>query len=38
MSIDDFRDNTRRILDNLLSETPKADRAQLIDAYADLKR
>jgi hypothetical protein len=36
MSIDDFRDNTRRILDNLLSETPKADRAQLLDAYTDL--
>ncbi len=36
MSIDDFREQARQILDNLLSETPKADRAQLLDAYADL--
>lgn len=36
MSIDDFHDNAKRILDNLLSETPKADREQLLDAYADL--
>lgn len=36
MSSDSFRDNTRKILDNMLSETPKADRQQLIDAYADL--
>lgn len=36
MSTDSFRDNARKILDNMLSETPKADRQQLIDAYADL--
>lgn len=36
MSMDTFRDNTRRILDSLLNETPKADRQQLIDAYSDL--
>jgi hypothetical protein len=36
MSIEDYRDNARHILSNLLSETPKADREQLLDAYADL--
>jgi ABC-type transporter MlaC component len=36
MSSDSFRDNARKILENMLSETPKADRQQLIDAYADL--
>jgi hypothetical protein len=36
MSTDSFRDNARKILDNMLSETPKADRQQLIEAYADL--
>lgn len=36
MSIDTFRDNARRILDNMLSETPKANREQLLDAYADI--
>ncbi|NJN18115.1 MAG: hypothetical protein HC822_18540 [Oscillochloris sp.] len=36
MSIDDFRDNTRKILDNMLNETAKADRQQLVDAYAEL--
>lgn len=36
MSTDSFRDNARKILDNMLSETPKADRQQLVEAYADL--
>lgn len=36
MSIDSFRDQTRQILANLLNETPKADRSELIDVYADL--
>lgn len=36
MSSDSFRDNARKILENMLSETPKADRQQLIDAYADI--
>lgn len=36
MSSEDFRDNARKILENLLNETPKADREQLLDAYADL--
>lgn len=36
MSIDTFRDQTRQILENLLNETPKADRNELIEAYTDL--
>lgn len=36
MSIEDYRDNARKILANLLNETPKADREQLLDVYADL--
>lgn len=36
MSIETFRDHTRQILENLLNETPKADRFELIEVYADL--
>jgi hypothetical protein len=36
MSIDSFRDHTRQILENLLAETPKADRQELIEAYTEL--
>ncbi len=36
MSIETFRDQTRQILENLLNETPKADRFELIEVYADL--
>ena len=36
MSSEDFYDHTRRILSNLLDETPKADREELLNAYADL--
>ncbi len=36
MSVDSFRDHTRQILQNLLAETPKADRAELLEAYTDL--
>ncbi|NWF81879.1 MAG: hypothetical protein HXY37_17825 [Chloroflexi bacterium] len=36
MSIDTFRDQTRQILENLLNETPKADRSELIDVYTEL--
>lgn len=36
MSIDSFRDNARQIIEHLLNETPKADRRELVDAYADL--
>jgi hypothetical protein len=36
MSIDTFRDHTRQILENLLAETPKADRQQLIEAYTEV--
>ncbi|MGQ9876377.1 MAG: hypothetical protein ACUVSL_14100 [Chloroflexus sp.] len=35
MAIEDFYTKTRRILANLLEETPKADREQLLDAYAE---
>ena len=35
MSIDTFRDTTRQILENLLNETPKADRTELIEAYTE---
>jgi hypothetical protein len=34
MSAESFYDNTRQILAQLLDETPKADREQLLDAYA----
>ncbi|MEF3273270.1 MAG: hypothetical protein K6356_02565 [Chloroflexus sp.] len=36
MAIEDFYVNARRILANMLAETPKADREQLLDAYAEL--
>lgn len=36
MSIDSFRDNARQIIEHLLNETPKADRRELVDTYADL--
>ncbi len=36
MSAESFREKTRHVLANLLNETPKADRQELIDAYADL--
>ncbi|WP_322814240.1 hypothetical protein [Chloroflexus sp.] len=36
MAIEDFYTKTRRILANLLEETSKADREQLLDAYAEL--
>ncbi|MCU0491771.1 MAG: hypothetical protein MUD01_09300 [Chloroflexaceae bacterium] len=36
MSVESFYDNARRLVANLLEETPKADREQLIDAYAQL--
>ncbi len=36
MAIEDFYANARRILANMLEETPKADREQLLDAYAEL--
>lgn len=36
MSMDSFRENARRVLENMLSETPKADREQLLDAYAEV--
>lgn len=36
MSIDTFRDGARQVLENLLSETPKADRRELIEAYAEV--
>jgi hypothetical protein len=35
MSIESFHDNARRLLNNMLEETPKADREQLISAYAE---
>lgn len=35
MSVDTFRDNARTILTHMLDETPKADREQVLDAYAD---
>ncbi len=36
MSTETFRDRTRQILENLLNETPKADRFELIEVYTDL--
>lgn len=36
MSAEDFRDGARQILAHMLAETPKADRGEVIDAYADL--
>ncbi len=36
MSIENFRDQARQIIENLLNETPKADRRQLIEAYAEV--
>lgn len=36
MSIDNFREHTRRVLENMLNETPLADRQQLIEAYTDI--
>ncbi|ACL25229.1 hypothetical protein [Chloroflexus aggregans] len=36
MAIEDFYTRARQILANLLAETPKADREQLLDAYAEL--
>jgi ABC-type transporter MlaC component len=36
MSVESFREKTRHVLTNLLNETPKADRQELIEAYADL--
>lgn len=36
MSVEDFRDGAREILTHMLAETPKADRSELIEAYADL--
>lgn len=36
MSADSFRDGARQILENLLAETPKADRRELIEAYAEV--
>jgi hypothetical protein len=34
--MDTFRDQTRQLLENLLNETPKADRRELIEAYAEV--
>lgn len=36
MSIDSFRDHTRQVLENLLNETPKADRRELLEAYTEV--
>ena len=35
MSIESFRDESRQIIENLLNETPKADRRELIEAYTE---
>ncbi|WP_129673715.1 hypothetical protein [Candidatus Chloroploca sp. Khr17] len=35
MSIESFRDNARTILANMLAETPRADRQELIEVYTD---
>ncbi len=35
MSVNSFHDHARRLLENVLDETPKADREQLLNAYAD---
>jgi hypothetical protein len=36
MSIDSFREHARQLLENLLNETPKADRRQLVEAYTEV--
>jgi hypothetical protein len=36
MSIDSFRDHARQLIENLLNETPKADRRELIEAYTEV--
>jgi hypothetical protein len=36
MSVETFYDNTRQILAQLLDETPKADREELLNAYAEV--
>lgn len=36
MSIENFRDGARQILANLLAETPKADRTELIEVYTEV--
>lgn len=36
MSIESFRDNARRMLENMLNETPRSDPDQLLDTYADM--
>lgn len=36
MSIENFRDGARRVLENMLSETPKADRRELVEAYTEV--
>ncbi len=35
MAVETFYEQARRLLDNMLNETPKADRDQLLDAYAE---
>jgi DNA-binding transcriptional regulator YbjK len=35
MSMETFRDTTRQILENLLNETAKADRVELIEVYTE---
>lgn len=35
MAVESFYENARRLLDNMLNETPKADREQLLNAYAE---
>lgn len=36
MSIESFRDGARQVLENMLSETPKADRHELLEAYTEV--
>lgn len=36
MSIDAFRDHARQVIENLLNETPKADRRELVEAYTEV--
>jgi hypothetical protein len=36
MSIETFRDSARQVIENLLNETPKADRRELIEAYTEV--
>jgi hypothetical protein len=36
MTIEDYQGQVRAILAQMLSETPKADREQVLDAYTDL--